>query len=115
MSIRTNKYGIWGSNYITVSPYEIEPNLFDGRKGGDFSKLTRKGQKGWLLSGTIGYVGGFISARVEKWGEPMKVILFSPDTDPGKNFEIELGTDPLFIENNGMLDQRFELLVRRLF
>lgn len=115
MAIPTNKYGVWGSNKIMVRPYEIEPDLFDGRNGGKFDKLTRRGQKGWLLSGTIGLVGGSISAKIEKKGEPWRLLSFSPVTDPGKSFEIELGIDPLFIENHGMLDNKFELLVRRIY
>ena len=115
METATNKFGVWGPKHEPKRPYEIEPDLFDGRSGGDFSKMTKKNQKGWLLSGTIGLVGGSISARIEKRGEPMSLLSFSPVTDPGKSFEIELGTDPLFIENHGMLDNKFELLVRRIF
>ena len=115
MVIKKNKYGIVGPKKEFKRPLEIAPDLFDGRSGGDFGKRVKKGQKGWLLFGTVGLVGGSVTATVEREGKPPKQFHFSPTTSPGESFEIELGTDPLRLVSNGMLDYRFEILVKRLF
>lgn len=114
MSIPMNRYGIIGPKQELKRPYEIAPDLFNGRDGGDFYKLARKGQKGWHVSGRVGYVGGSLSLVLPRDKDTPQVITLSPLNSPGEEFEFETGIS-MKVLREGMLDYRAELLIRRIF
>lgn len=109
-----NKYGIlYSDRNENARPNEIAPGLFDGTRSARYSLI--KGQKGWRLSGRIGYVGGFISVTAVYDGQLPESFILSPYREPGGEVDLELNYCSLDIVAEGMLDHHFELMVRRTY